>query len=103
MGTDYVHGYTPAETRRLADQAGTLAELLHGGTTYPAGSRVLEVGCGVGAQTEHLVARSPGAWIVAVDLSEDSLALARSRVPGVEWHRADLHDRPFAASDFEHL
>src|SRR2546423_14603060 len=65
MTTSYVHGYTPRETRRLTDQAGTLAELLHGGTTYPAGSRVLEVGCGVGAQTEHLVARSPGAWIVA--------------------------------------
>ena len=44
MGTDYVHGYTPAETRRLTDQAGTLADLLHGGTSYPPGSRVLEAG-----------------------------------------------------------
>ncbi|WP_262403088.1 hypothetical protein [Actinomadura sp. CNU-125] len=43
----YVHGYTDREARRLGEQADALAELLHGGTRYPAGSRVLEVGCGV--------------------------------------------------------
>jgi cyclopropane fatty-acyl-phospholipid synthase-like methyltransferase len=49
----YVHGYSTDEARRLGDQANTLAELLHAGTSYPPGSRVLEVGCGVGAQTVH--------------------------------------------------
>ncbi|MFJ6773529.1 hypothetical protein ACIQOV_21670, partial [Kitasatospora sp. NPDC091257] len=48
---DYVHGYARTEARRLGDQADTLADLLHAGTAYPAGSRVLEAGCGVGAQT----------------------------------------------------
>ena len=46
--TAYVHGYTPRETARLLDQAATLTGLLHAGTSYPAGSRVLEIGCGVG-------------------------------------------------------
>jgi len=69
----YVHGYSRHEARRLGDQADILAELLHAGTAYPAGSRVLEVGCGVGAQTVHLVAGSPAAHIVTVDLSSDSL------------------------------
>jgi SAM-dependent methyltransferase len=100
MGTDYVHGYTPAETRRLADQAGTLAELLHGGTTYPAGSRVLEVGCGVGAQTVQLVTRSLGIDLVSVDVSEESLARAKARVAEqapestVDWRHADVYDLP---------
>ncbi|MGI8331712.1 methyltransferase domain-containing protein [Actinomadura scrupuli] len=108
----YVHGYSDYEARRLGDQADTLAALLHAGTAYPAGSRVLEVGCGVGAQTVHLVAAGPGAHIVAVDVSADSLAQARARVaalaaPGaerrVEWCHADLHDLPFGAESFDHL
>jgi SAM-dependent methyltransferase len=105
----YVHGYSDYEARRLADQANILADLLHAGTAYPAGSRVLEVGCGVGAQTVHLVTASPGARIVAVDLSSQSLAQARAlltaRAPeaSVEWRRADLFSLPFADATFDHL
>ena len=47
----YVHGYTVRENVRLVDQATTLADILHSDTIYPAGSNVLEAGCGVGAQT----------------------------------------------------
>jgi cyclopropane fatty-acyl-phospholipid synthase-like methyltransferase len=55
----YVHGYTDIEARRLADQANMLARLLHADISFPAGSRVLEAGCGIGAQTIHLAANSP--------------------------------------------
>lgn len=101
----YVHGYSAYEARRLGDQADTLADLLHAGTAYPAGSRVLEVGCGIGAQTVHLLASSPAAHIVAVDRSEESLAQARTRVPEstVEFQQADLYDLPFADASFDHL
>lgn len=51
MFEGYVHGYRTAESERLHDQAGTLVELLHADTGYPAGSAVLEVGCGVGKAT----------------------------------------------------
>jgi SAM-dependent methyltransferase len=94
---EYVHGYGPHETRRLGDQADTLAELLHAGTAYPPGSRVLEVGCGVGAQTVHLVRSSPGARITSIDVDEDSLTKARRRAQGVDFRRANLFelDEPF--------
>ena len=107
--TGYVHGYSPHEARRLGDQADTLAALLHAGTAFPAGSRVLEVGCGVGAQTVHLITGSPRACIVAADVSGDSLAQARARVgahsPGaaVAWLRGDLFDLPFPEDAFDHL
>jgi SAM-dependent methyltransferase len=107
--TGYVHGYSGREARRLGDQADALADLLHAGTSDPAGSRVLEAGCGVGAQTVHLVARSPGAHVTAVDVSAASLAQARARVaaerPGarVEWRRADLYDLPFGDAAFDHV
>lgn len=106
---DYVHGYSDREARRLGDQADALADLLHAGTAYPPGSRVLEVGCGVGAQTVHLVSRSPGVHLTAVDVSAASLARARGRVaasrPGarVEWVNADLHRLPFGDDAFDHL
>ncbi|NUP37961.1 MAG: methyltransferase domain-containing protein [Streptomyces sp.] len=105
----YVHGYSRHEARRLGDQADTLAALLHADTAYPAGSRVLEVGCGVGAQTVHLVASSPGAHIVAADVSAASLARARARVAAhapdarVEWCHADVFGLPFADASFDHV
>lgn len=107
--TDYVHGYSAPEARRLGDQADTLADLLHAGTAYPPGSRVLEVGCGVGAQTVHLVTSSPGAHLTCVDLDDGSLAQARARVraltpdASVRWRRADLFDLPFRDAEFDHV
>lgn len=105
----YVHGYSEPEARRLLDQAETLSALLHTGVAYPPGSRVLEVGCGVGAQTVHLVGSSPGVRLVAMDLDGGSLARARSLVtarhPGadVRWCRADLRHPPFPDASFDHL
>lgn len=106
---DYVHGYSEREAARLGDQADTLAALLHTGTAYPAGSRVLEMGCGVGAQTVHLARSGPGARITAVDHSADSLAQARARIAAhapeadVEWCHADLFDLPFSPAEFDHV
>jgi SAM-dependent methyltransferase len=105
----YVHGYSEHEAQRLAGSADTLAELLHAGTAYPAGSRVLEAGCGVGGQTVHLARSSPGAQIVAVDRSEVSLARARAHVAAqapaarVSWHCADLLHLPFEDREFDHI
>lgn len=105
----YLHGYSAREAQRLADQADSLSALLHAGTTYPAGSRVLEVGCGVGAQTLHLVTASPAAQLVAVDISADSLGKAKARMArrapnaSVSWYRPDLNDLPFADASFDHL
>lgn len=107
--TGYVHGYSAHETRRLGDQADTLAALLHGGTSYPAGSRVLEVGCGVGAQTVHLVTASPEAEFTAVDVSAASLAEARARMTAhapaahVRWLQANLFQLPFPDAEFDHV
>jgi hypothetical protein len=104
----YVHGYHAREDDRLLDQAETLVELLHHDTAYPAGSTVLEVGCGVGAQTVTLAARSPGARFTAVDVAADSLEKARRRVvaaglDNVEFGQADIFSLPFAPGSFDHV
>ncbi|MGB6065357.1 MAG: methyltransferase domain-containing protein [Desulfomonilaceae bacterium] len=108
MNDSYVHGYNLRESVRLQDQAGTLVDLLHSDTSYPEGSIVLEAGCGVGAQTLTLARNSPGARIISVDISADSLAEAKSRadaagLSNVEFRQGDIFALPFAPESFDHL
>jgi ubiquinone/menaquinone biosynthesis C-methylase UbiE len=104
----YVHGYTSRESDRLTDQANTLSELLHHDTVFAPGARVLECGCGTGAQTVHLAAWNPAAQIVSVDISAISLEHARRRVAAagyrnVEFLKGDIFDLPFSDEDFDHV
>src|SRR5262245_37679654 len=101
MSTDYVHGYTEREAQRLGDQARSVVDLLHGDTEYPAGSRVLEAGCGTGEQTVTLARRSPGARFLSVDHSADSLRVAREAVrkaglSNVQFEQGDIYALPYA-------
>jgi len=108
MSDPYVHGYTAREAERLADQAGTLAELLHHDTRFPAGAKVLEAGCGVGSQTRFLVEGSPQAAFTCLDISSESLAQAREQArrldfPNVRFVQGDLYHPPLAPASFDHL
>ena len=105
---NYVHGYSERETERLYDQAGSVRHLIHHELRYPPGSKVLEAGCGVGAQTVTLAQNSPEAQFYAVDWAGKSLELARDTVASqgitnVEFSEADLFDLPFEAAYFDHL
>ncbi len=108
MRNAYVHGYELSENDRLHYQAATLVELLHADTSFAIGNTVLEVGCGTGAQTVTLARRSPGARFTSVDISRDSLAVARQRTEGagitnVEFLDADIFNLPFGAETFDHV
>ena len=102
----YVHGYSDREAERLRDQANTLSDLLHEGIGYARGRRVLEVGCGTGAQTVFLAGSSPGAEITSIDVSAASIEQARARVAAagyknVDIHVADLFHLPFEDASFD--
>lgn len=108
MNRIYVHGYDRLENVRLQDQAATLVDLLHADTSYPEGSSVLEAGCGIGAQTITLARNSPGARIISVDISADSLAEAKARVgaaglTNVQFRQADIFALPFDPESFDHV
>ena len=108
MNNTYVHGYDQRENVRLQDQATTLVDLLHSDTRYPAGSRVLEAGCGVGAQTVTLAQNSPDALITSVDISGTSLNEARKKVAdaglsNVYFEKADIFSLPFVPEFFDHI
>jgi SAM-dependent methyltransferase len=57
----------------------------------PAGSRVLDLGCGTGVPTA-LQLTEAGFEVVGVDLSPGMVALARGNVPTGRFHRADMAD-----------
>ncbi len=108
MGNRYVHGYHSRESERLQDQAGALVDLLHSDTSFPAGSTVLEAGCGTGAQTIALARASPGARITSVDTSADSLEEAKARantagLTNVEFQQGDIFALPFGLESFDHV
>jgi ubiquinone/menaquinone biosynthesis C-methylase UbiE len=105
---DYVHGYSDRETQRLQEQSLILEELLHAGTSYPADSRVLEVGCGVGAQTMILLKRNPGIHLTSLDMSAESVQKARESVEekgftNVEFRHEDVLDHRLEPGSFDHL
>lgn len=104
----YIHGYDELEAQRLQAQAQSVLDLLHDDTRYPAGSVVLEVGCGTGAQTCTLARNSPAARFVSFDRSATSLDQARRRaarahIHNVSFLEADLYSLPFEPHSFDHL
>jgi len=108
MNIAYVHGYDHQEKIRLQDQASTLVELLHCDTSYPAGSHVLEAGCGVGAQTVTLARNSPGALITSIDISAPSIAdavraVAAAGLNNVRFEQADIFRLPHGPESFDHI
>jgi ubiquinone/menaquinone biosynthesis C-methylase UbiE len=108
MNDRYVHGYDPHETLRLQDQAMTLVDLLHVDTVFPAGSQVLEAGCGVGSQTVTLAKNSPGAKITSVDISDTSITEATMRIASegisnVQFQQGDIFHLPFEDESFDHV
>ena len=93
---------------RLVDQATTLAEILHSDTIYSPGCKVLEAGCGVGAQTTILARNNPNAIFTAIDRSEESLRIAKERVSSqgfqnVFCQKADIFRLPYEDNHFDHV
>jgi len=82
--------------------------LLHCDTRYPAGSQVLEAGCGVGAQTVTLAGNSPKALITSVDISAASIGEAGRKVAAagltnVQFLQADIFNLPPEMDAFDHI
>ena len=108
MCKGYVHGYDSREKRRLKDQANSLVELLHSDTYFPSGSRILEVGCGVGAQTVTLARKSPNASFISIDISEESIVEAQGKIENgglnnVQFLCADIFNLGLETELFDHV
>ena len=104
----YIHGYSVTEANRLGDQASILASYLHHDSCFPAGSTVLEAGCGIGAQTRILAAANPDVHFTCIDIDEQSLQKAAREIDrlgfgNVRFQRADIFNLPFLPNSFDHI
>jgi cyclopropane fatty-acyl-phospholipid synthase-like methyltransferase len=64
----------------------------------PSGGRVLDLGCGNGAKIARLAGKVE---LVAVDISEEQLGLARERLPRATVLSGDFGELEFAAETFD--
>ncbi len=95
----YLHGYSKREQLRLLEQAETLAPFIYSRLDFSGARRLLEVGCGVGGQTQWLLRRYPGLQITGLEKVPDQLVraeLLRASIPELSdrWdlQRADALD-----------
>jgi SAM-dependent methyltransferase len=100
----YVHGSTDdAEVARLVKQAEFVAAFSLTDFDAPTGARVLDLGTGVGAMAAELARRFPGIDLTAVDRSEAQLSRAVALHPVARYVLADVHELPFANSQFDRV
>jgi SAM-dependent methyltransferase len=104
----YVHGYGTPEQQRLVEQAEHWRHrLIRDGTELDEGTRLLEVGCGVGAVLAVLGQEFPGVRLSGVDLEPKQLEFARGHLAraGVEatLTEADALALPFDDESFDHV
>jgi ubiquinone/menaquinone biosynthesis C-methylase UbiE len=108
MDYKYVHGYSDKESSRLLDQATCLDDLLHHDSIFPANSKILEAGCGTGAQTRIIAIKSPESKFISMDISKTSLSSAKIMIDSldiknVEFLHGDIFDLKFPDEYFDHI
>jgi SAM-dependent methyltransferase len=97
----YLHGYRPEEGERLHRQARFLEPMVHDRLPFRRRRRLLEVGCGVGAQTEILLRHFPDMHVTGIDINEDQLAEARRFLGTVPWAKGRFDVRKMDAQKLD--
>jgi len=104
---DYLHGFSRTEQDRLYKQARFLESWVFEGINFVPFQSMIEIGCGVGAQTKILAERFPHLRITAVDISPQQLDRARAHLRHeiergqVKLVQAPAHDLPFEDNSFD--
>jgi ubiquinone/menaquinone biosynthesis C-methylase UbiE len=106
--TPYVHGFSAVEQARLMKQARLAESTIFSSIDYTGARRVLEVGSGVGAQTEILLRRFPDIHVTCVDFNQAQLQAAERNLGKMPWYQgrytlqqADATDLPFSPREFD--
>ncbi len=87
----YIHGFSKDEQDRLRRQAEFMEFLVYQDVNLSEISNLLEVGCGVGAQTQILLRRFPHLKVNCIDLNEQQIEVARQA----------LSESPYAKGRYE--
>ncbi|MGZ3727378.1 MAG: class I SAM-dependent methyltransferase, partial [Pseudobdellovibrio sp.] len=83
--TNYLHGFSEVEQMRLRKQAKFGEHMIYNTINLSNVTELLEVGCGVGAQSEILLRRFPDLKLTGIDRSEKQLAVAEHMLAKVPY------------------
>ena len=103
----YLHGYSKDEQDRLYEQARFLEPMVYENVDFSGVTKLIEVGCGVGAQTEILLERFPHLHIHGVDAAPEQIKRAKERLAKpikekrVELVVADALKLPYGDNSFD--
>src|SRR5690606_24038556 len=99
----YLHGFTETEQNRLRTQAQFAEHTIFQNINFSQARNIIEVGCGVGAQTEILLRRFPKVHVTGVDLNERQLESAKKYLSSVSFaqNRYDLRQMSADNLSFE--
>ncbi len=81
----YLHGYSAEERDRLRRQARILEPMVHDRLPFLRRKNMVEIGSGVGAQTEILLRRFPDLHVTCVERNPKQLAEAKRFLGTVPW------------------
>lgn len=100
---NYLHGFDEIEQKRLVSQAAVLEAPVFEKIDFGTPEHLLEIGCGVGAQTELLIKRYPNTKITGIELSEVQLDTARHYLASKNYpkERYELHQMDAMQMRFE--
>ena len=107
MSSGYIHTFSAEEQARLVAQAAFLEPYIFPTIDFSGCARVLEVGCGVGAELQILRHRFPQAHLTGLDFSEVQLGKARELLQAefatgvVELCHGSAYELPFADGSFD--
>jgi len=104
----YLHGFSEKEQQRLRKQARFGEHMIYRNLNLANVSELLEVGCGVGAQSEILLRRFPDLKLTGIDLSTKQMDVAKKLLAETPWAKGrynlqemDATNMKFAANSFD--
>lgn len=107
LAEGYIHGFTKGEQDRLFAQARVHEDAIFNTIDFSGCRSILEVGSGVGAQTQILLERYPEAKIQCVDASPEQVARAKQALQKcvkegrVKIDQADALSLPYKDNSFD--
>jgi ubiquinone/menaquinone biosynthesis C-methylase UbiE len=97
----YLHGFSEVEQNRLRQQASFAEYSVYRDIDFSSVKNLLEVGCGVGAQSEIILRRFPNLHLTGIDLNEKQLSAAQSFLKTLPYAQNRFEIKKMNAQDLE--
>lgn len=95
----YLHGFSQKEQDRLRLQARFAEYSVYQDINFSSAKDILEVGCGVGAQSEILLRRFPDLKLHGIDLNDKQLAAAKEHLQTLPFAKGRFNIEKMNASN----